>query len=428
VLTREGLHVKAPFLGFVSNLRIAWPGSRRRAVIFAAAGGLLGLLTGMALSLPWLSFLSGVVVLCAGGFFLGERRAERSAVETQAFRTEVTRAVATRRPRGGSDTTTLVEEMLDQGRYALLLRPQLAGNLTPDQRRRAERMLDEDMRPIPAGDLLVGMAGEDLVRAADEGLPWDLSDRLLAVDEFLLDRYPVTNRQYYEFVASGGYGEMAIWDPQIWPAVSSFLDQTGQSGPRFWRHGTYEPGAADHPVVGVSWFEAAAYARWVGKRLPTEPEWEKAASWPVHLPDSHRLQRRFPWGDTFDSARANVWTSGAGTTVAVDQRPEGASAAGIQQLAGNVWEWTLDDFVGDGLLLPAPMKAVRGGAFDTYFECQATCQFRSGEISANRRHNIGFRCAVSVCDVRPADTPPSGGVVDEDSLQVAEPDREVVSV
>jgi iron(II)-dependent oxidoreductase len=396
-------------------------------VLAVAGAGLVGLVAGIGLHSPWMSFLSGVLALCAGGYFLGQFRAERTAARAQAFRAQVEHAVVTRRERAPGDTEALVEDMLDQGRYALLMRPQLVEILSGDHRRRAQRLLEVAMRGIPAGELLMGVAGEDLVRAADEGLPCDAADRLVFVDEFLLDRFPVTNRDYHEFVASGGYAEIAIWDPQIWPAVSSFVDQTAQAGPRFWHNGTYPAGEEDHPVTGVSWFEAAAYARWVGKRLPTEAEWEKAASWPVHLPDSHRLQRRFPWGDTFDRNRANVWASAVGNTVPVDQRPEGISAAGVQQLVGNVWEWTLDDFQPEGLLLPAPMKAIRGGAFDTYFESQATCQFTSGEISANRRHNVGFRCALSACDLQATCEAPGVDLVDRDSLDADSTEREVVT-
>ena len=91
----------------------------------------------------------------------------------------------------------------------------------------------------------------------------------MRVDGYYLDRYPVTNAQYHQFVRHGGYEQMAIWDPEIWPAVLDFVDTTGHAGPRFWRDGRYPRGEDHHPVVGVSWYEAAAYARWVGKRLPT---------------------------------------------------------------------------------------------------------------------------------------------------------------
>jgi iron(II)-dependent oxidoreductase len=189
-----------------------------------------------------------------------------------------------------------------------------------------------------------------------------------------------------------------------------FVDLTGRPGPRFWRDGCHAPGREDHPVVGVSWYEAAAYARWLGKRLPTDAEWVKAGSWPVHVSPTARLQRRYPWGDAMDHARANLWGSGLLDSVAVNALPGGVSVGGVYQLVGNVWEWMRGDFAP-----PEPdegqwaaemgMKSIRGGAFDTYFDSQATCQFQSGEAAVARKHNIGFRCAVSVCDLAMARTP-----------------------
>ena len=104
-------------------------------------------------------------------------------------------------------------------------------------------------------------------------------DQLVRVEGVYLDRYPVTNHQYQKFVDDGGYEQMSIWDRNIWPAVLDFVDRTGHSGPRFWSDGRYPDGLKDHPVVGVSWYEAVAYSRWVGKRLPSDPEWVKAGSW-----------------------------------------------------------------------------------------------------------------------------------------------------
>ena len=93
----------------------------------------------------------------------------------------------------------------------------------------------------------------------------------------------------------------------------------------------------------------------------------------------------------------------------VDQYPSGVSAGGVHQLIGNVWQWTASNYGGaslpadqlpvSGLRLPVPLKCIRGGAFDTYFDKQASCQFQSGENPLNRRNNIGFRCAIGVCDL-----------------------------
>lgn len=142
----------------------------------------------------------------------------------------------------------------------------------------------------------------------------------------------------------------------------------------------------------------------MGKRLPTDAEWVKAGSWPVPLSDERQWQRKFPWGDTMDRDRCNLWGSGRGGVAAVTDYASGVSVGGVYQLIGNVWEWTTGDFgaeESEDLSLPTPMKSIRGGAFDTYFENQATCQFVSGENPLARRHNIGFRCALGVCDVAP---------------------------
>jgi len=214
----------------------------------------------------------------------------------------------------------------------------------------------------------------------------------------------VTNGQFYEFVASGGYQQTSLWEPSILPAVLDFVDRSGLPGPRYWQDGCFPAGEENHPVVGVSWYEASAYARWLGKRLPTDAEWVKAGSWPVPISPTTREQRRYPWGDGMDRGRANLWGSGPMRTVPVEDFTEGVSVGGVYQLIGNVWEWTSGNFrgidYGDGAVeLPAPMKSIRGGAFDTYFDNQATCQFQSGENPLHRRHNIGFRCAVGVCDL-----------------------------
>ncbi len=305
-----------------------------------------------------------------------------------------------------SDIVSLVDQMLSRGRYALLLRPQIAHNLTADLYNRASEALEREMGVVPAGDVQLEPSVFDvdyLLFAQDEGE--DLRSLVLPVQSVFLDRFTVTNKQYQRFVSAGGYQEMAIWDQEIWPAVLDFVDTTGQPGPRFWKNGRYPAGEANLPVVGISWYEAAAYSRWVGKRLPTDAEWVKAGSWPVVLSHNTRLQRKYPWGDTMDRSKANVWGAGPGRVVAVDEFAEGVSVGGLYQLVGNVWEWTacnldLDPTVETtGRSERALLKSIRGGAFDTYFENQANCQFASGENPISRKYNIGFRCALSVCDI-----------------------------
>jgi len=317
-----------------------------------------------------------------------------------------------------NDPKSLAQRMLDEGRYALLLRPQIAKNLPPEQCHAAIHTLDEAMGIVPEGDVLL----QSWRQSGDRDDASTSRERLVHVDALYLDRHPVTNRQYQQFVDDGGYTNMPLWDPAIWPAVLDFVDRTGHPGPRFWHDGHFPEGLDDHPVVGVSWYEGAAYARWCGKRLPSDPEWVKAGCWPVLAQGSRPMQRRYPWGDTMDRELANLWGSGPGATVSVYDLVDGVGVGGIYQLIGNVWEWTTSNFgVWDAssrkLETTTPMKSIRGGAFDTYFETQATCQFQSGESPISRKHNIGFRCAVALCDVISTDL--DGNQVAEDDVLVA---------
>lgn len=326
------------------------------------------------------------------------------------------------------DTQALAEQMLQQGRYALLLRPQIAGKLSKDLFRSCLEALNEQMALVPDGEVVLGRIDELLGdgKVTDDQVAQSRS-RVVFVQRFFIDRYPVTNREYCEFVAAGGYEQMALWDPAIWPAVLEFVDRTGCPGPRYWEEGSFRAGDENLPVVGISWYEAAAYARWVGKRLPSDAEWVKAGAWPVRLSATARGQRCYPWGATMDRRKANLWGSGPGRVVSVYDFAEGVSVGGVYQLIGNVWEWTSGNFRptdhphGD-LILPGPMKNIRGGAFDTYFDNQATCQFHSGENPLHRRHNIGFRCAIGVCDLLLARSePPQGDRPAEEEAWPAEP-------
>ena len=300
-----------------------------------------------------------------------------------------------------TDPTDLVRQMLDQDRFALLLREQLIDNLDEEQLSRALELHDDHMALVPEGEVVLGRLDESMEIAAT----YDDADQhgdVVRVETMYIDRYPVTNRQYQYFVDGGGYSQMALWDPEIWPAVLDFVDSTGHPGPKYWADGRYADGQHDFPVVGVGAYEAAAYARWAGKRLPTDAEWVKAGSWPVRLSNTNRLQRRYPWGDSMDRTKANLWGSGEGGIVSVQQFEDGVSVGGAYQLIGNVWEWTASKYEhNDGRKRDGEntLVSLRGGAFDTYFDNHATCDFQSGEHPLSRKYNIGFRCALSACDV-----------------------------
>ncbi len=192
---------------------------------------------------------------------------------------------------------------------------------------------------VPAGEFILG------VDAAGE--PWSLDNERGAHPVFLpsfrMARFPVTNGQWSEFIADGGYQRPGWWSARGW----AHRVEAGLQRPMFWsadgtrrRFGVVEEVPADEPVQHVCFFEAQAFAAWAGARLPTEQEWEKACAWdPVA-----RRRRRWPWGDQPPtSTRVNL--DGAALRPApVGAYPAGASAYGVEQLMGEVWEWTSSAF------------------------------------------------------------------------------------
>jgi len=291
-----------------------------------------------------------------------------------------------------------LKRAFQQGRYSTILRNE--EQWPPDAPERSEiiagaaAQLEQGMALVPAGSVCIYTT-----LTAQPGAP----EQDESVEPFLLDVHAVSNARFQRFVDAGGYDELEFWPEEIWPHLIELKDVTGHPGPRYWRNSRHDASRSDHPVVGVSWYEAQAYALWIGQRLPTEAEWQMAASW--HINSSADLMRRFPWGDAMDRNRCNVWCSGKGTTVPVSEYPEGAAPNQVRQLVGNTWEWTdseyqiLDDeqrpIVGE-----MPMHVIRGGAFDTYFEVQATSHFRTGQIALARTYNTGFRCAMNLADAK----------------------------
>jgi|CXWL01.1.fsa_nt_gi formylglycine-generating enzyme required for sulfatase activity len=143
--------------------------------------------------------------------------------------------------------------------------------------------------------------------------------------DYWIDQYPVTNRKYGEFVLAGGYEDQQYWSSEGW----QWKTKRYIKGPGYWNNS--QQNKKDHPIVGVSYYEAEAYATWIGKRLPTEPEWEKAAR--------GEDGREYPWGKEFDKRRCNCYESSIGHTSPVTQYPNGTSPYGCYDMAGNVWEW-----------------------------------------------------------------------------------------
>ncbi|MDM8005872.1 MAG: formylglycine-generating enzyme family protein [Phycisphaerae bacterium] len=288
-----------------------------------------------------------------------------------------------------------LQAMLQQERFNLILQDRPNWESHPDwseAERQAAAHLDRHMAIVPEGRA-------SLLRTLTEVPDAEVID--VHVPTFLMDIHAVTNARYQLFVDTGGYDDLSLWPESVWTHLIQFRDQTGQPGPRYWRHGRHDQRLSQHPVVGVCWYEASAFAKWIGQRLPTEPEWQLAASWRI-ISDTDVLYR-FPWGDTMDRKKCNIWASQVYSTVPVDGYEQGAAPNNVLQLIGNVWEWVesdLDIVTEEGVQVVGEMtmKAARGGAFDTYFESQCTALFRSGFNALTRAHNLGFRCALGLAD------------------------------
>ncbi|MEN3301997.1 ergothioneine biosynthesis protein EgtB [Pseudonocardia sp.] len=263
---------------------------------------------------------------------------------------------------------------------------------------------------VPAGAFTQGTSGE----------PWALDNERPAhtveLPAYWIDVHPVTNGEYAEFVAAGGYEDARWWSEAGW----AHRREEGLVAPRFWardggtgewwrrRFGVVERVPADEPVVHVCFHEAAAYARWSGKRLPTEAEWEKAARFD---PASGR-SRRYPWGDEEPTPRhANLGQRHL-RPAAVGAYPEGASPLGVEQLIGDVWEWCdsgwhpypgFEAFPYEeysAVFFGGDYKVLRGGSFGTD-ESAIRTTFRNWDHPIRRQIFAGFRCAR---DAAPGDT------------------------
>lgn len=184
----------------------------------------------------------------------------------------------------------------------------------------------------------------------------ELPPHTVHVPAFRIDKLLTTNEEYAEFIEEGGYERREWWSDEGW----QWRERENWKFPLYWTQlngnwrvkTMFDEGVleAKHPVVGVSWYESEAYARFRGKRLPTEAEWEKAASW-----DALREHKgRFAWGDEQPSTRLCNFDNRFWGTTSVGSFPTGASASGCLDMTGNVWEWTSDSFKGYPGFKPFP--------------------------------------------------------------------------
>ncbi len=235
----------------------------------------------------------------------------------------------------------------------------LARPIVSEGRRVVPRMIK-----IPAGEFVMG----------ENSFKKSAGPRhRVTLGTYLIDAYDVTNAQYREFL------------------------KATRRPPPHWLGGRIPPGKESHPVTFVNWFEADAYCRSVGKRLPTEAEWEKAAR--------GTDGRTFPWGNRMDRKRANVPPLGIGDTTPVDSFENGKSPYGVYDMAGNVFQWTSEWFLPyPGNTIPHPnygekLKVLRGGSFFdcSYYRCGLSFQTynRIALAPTTRAVSAGFRCAAN---------------------------------
>ncbi len=221
---------------------------------------------------------------------------------------------------------------------------------------------------IPAGEFIMGTDE----RFSDEG-----PQHTVRLDDFFIDRYEVTNLQYQRFI-----------------------EETRRRAPTHFAARRHPAGKADHPVTFVSWFDARDYCAWAGKRLPSEQEWEKAAR--------GTDGRVFPWGPHFDITAANTpvrWArvGRAGDTTPVGAFPGGVSPYGLEDVTGNVWEWTASWYRAyPGNDRPSEnygeiYRVLKGGSWwdCSFYKCGISAPvYNRGFFSARVKNDtFGFRCA-----------------------------------
>jgi ergothioneine biosynthesis protein EgtB len=271
-----------------------------------------------------------------------------------------------------------------------------------------------DTQPVPlvpgeAGDTpMVRVPSGSFVMGRDRLDDWydnEVPAHRVSIDDFLIDITPVTNAQFLSFIAAGGYDSPTWWSADGWTWRCAHAihaprywqrDDAGWCTTGFFGDGVLRP---DHPVMCISWYEADAYARWAGKRLPTEAEWEKAAAWDAHT----GAARSYAWGEEPpDASRCNSERA-FGTTTSVG-RFDARSPSGCCDMNGNVWEWTATPFAPFPDFAPYPYDGysqpyfdgqhlvLRGGSWATSGSIVRNT-FRNWYAPATRAVFAGFRCA-----------------------------------
>ena len=245
---------------------------------------------------------------------------------------------------------------------------------------------------VPAGRFVMGTDPEE-----EPGQKPHESPRIQpSLSPFEVTRTPVTVAHYARFVDGGGYADRTFWSDDGW----TWREGEGIVCPRFWsaeERAEWAPYLTpSRPVVGVSWYEADAYARWAGARLPTEAEWERTARGTVGSV--------YPWGDVWENDRAGWRDHGPRKTLPVGAFPRGESGCGALDMVGCVWQWCSDWYAPDAYAsadardpsgpdapAPPPRRVVRGGAWNT-LRFSLRCANRNAYPPSARFSNLGFRC------------------------------------
>ena len=247
---------------------------------------------------------------------------------------------------------------------------------------------------IPAGPFLQGSSAAQVAEAIRQGadehwLKNEQPQQTLTLPDYWIGATPVTNAQFRPFVAGDGYTNQAYWTPHGW----AWRQARKRVQPSYWENATWN--GTDYPVVGVTWYEAAAYCQWLSVqtgeaiRLPTEAEWEKAAR--------GSAGRVYPWGDMWEAGRCNSAEAGLKRTAPVGHYPQGASPYGVLDMAGNVWEWcssSVKDYPAGSTLVQKDFTTddydvpLRGGSWysdRTYVRCGA----RDGDYPGDWFNGVG---------------------------------------
>ena len=226
-----------------------------------------------------------------------------------------------------------------------------------------------DMVNIPGGKFIMGSDKRDGKIGFEVGID-SIPRHKVSVRAFRMDRYEVSIGQYRKFVEATGYEPPAIW--------------------KDFKEFAYPAPEEDHPVIDVNFYDAEAYCKWAGKRLPTEAEWEKAAR--------GTDGRIWPWGNKLNLDRLNTENSRRNWTVPVRSLPEGASPYGVQGMAGNAMEWTqsiLQSYPAAPRTIPPDDKfrILRGGSWGMPANPFARVAHRHFRLTHLAQPDFGFRCA-----------------------------------